>query len=87
MNHVASKAPVSVLICTKNEERNLSACLDSVAWAADPVVLDSFSDDRTVDIARERGARVVQRAFDNFSAHKNSPPFSVYRWQRNPTNR
>ena len=71
MNHVASKAPVSVLICTKNEERNLSACLDSVAWAADPVVLDSFSDDRTVDIARERGARVVQRAFDNFSAHKN----------------
>ncbi|MGB8990659.1 MAG: glycosyltransferase family 2 protein [Desulfobaccales bacterium] len=71
MTRDAPKAPVSVLICTKNEERNLPACLDSVAWAADPVVLDSFSDDDTVNIARDRGARVVQRAFDNFSAHKN----------------
>jgi len=66
-----NKPPVSVLICTRNEARNLKACLESVAWAGDLVVLDSFSDDDTVNIARRLGARVVQRPFDNFSAHKN----------------
>ena len=66
-----NKPPVSVLICTKNEERNLPGCLESVAWAGEVVVFDSFSDDATVDIARQSGARVVQRAFTNFSSHKN----------------
>ncbi len=66
-----NKPPVSVLVCTKNEARNLKACLESVAWAGDLVVLDSGSDDDTVNIARRLGARVVQRPFDNFSAHKN----------------
>jgi glycosyltransferase involved in cell wall biosynthesis len=65
------KTPVSVLICTRNEERNLGACLKSVSWADDCVILDSYSDDATVNIAQERGVRVVQREFDNFSAHKN----------------
>ena len=71
MSGDSRKSPVSVLICTKNEERNLGACLESVSWAADPVVLDSYSDDDTVAIAGRAGARVVQRVFDNFSAHKN----------------
>ena len=66
-----NKPPVSVLICTKNEERNLTSCLESVSWAGDVVVLDSFSEDDTVNIARQQGAKVVQRQFDNFSAHKN----------------
>lgn len=65
------KPPVSVLICTKNEARNLPGCLESVAWAGDVVVFDSFSDDDTVKLAGQLGARVVQRQFDNFSAHKN----------------
>jgi len=71
MTENSCKTPVSVLICTKNEARNLGACLESVSWADDCVVLDSCSDDHTVNIARERGARVVAREFDNFSAHKN----------------
>ena len=71
MTDQSPKSPVSVLICTKNEERNLGDCLKSVAWADDLVVLDSYSDDNTVNLAREGGARVVQRRFDNFSAHKN----------------
>jgi glycosyltransferase involved in cell wall biosynthesis len=71
MSPESPKSPVSVLICTKNEERNLSDCLKGVAWADDCVVLDSYSDDTTVTIAREQGARVVQRQFDNFSTHKN----------------
>lgn len=62
---------VSVLILTLNEEINIGACLDSLAWCDDVVVLDSLSSDRTTAIAQARGARVVERSFDNWSAHQN----------------
>ena len=62
---------ISVLILTLNEEQNLSDCLKSVAWCEDVVVLDSLSSDRSVEIARQAGARVVQRRFDNWAAHQN----------------
>jgi glycosyltransferase involved in cell wall biosynthesis len=62
---------VSVLILTKNEERDLPGCLDSVSWSNDVHVFDSLSEDRTLEIARARGARVTQRAFDNWAAHQN----------------
>ncbi len=55
---------VSTLIMTLNEEDNLPACLASLNWCDDIVVLDSFSTDRTVEIARAAGARVYQRAYD-----------------------
>ncbi len=64
--------PVSVLILTLNEEINLSACLKSVNFCDDIVVLDSFSSDKTLEIARDAGARVVQRRFDNYAAQRNS---------------
>ncbi len=63
--------PVSAIVLTLDEERNIAACLDSLERLGEVVVLDSHSGDRTVEIARARGARVVQRKFDNFSAHKN----------------
>jgi len=62
---------ISVLILTRNEEINLPACLASVRWSDDIVVLDSFSTDRTVEIAKASGARVIQRTFDNWAAHQN----------------
>jgi glycosyltransferase involved in cell wall biosynthesis len=62
---------VSVLILTLNEEINIAACLESVSWCDDVVVLDSLSTDRTQALAAEHGARVVRRAFDNWSAHQN----------------
>jgi glycosyltransferase involved in cell wall biosynthesis len=62
---------VSVLVLTLNEEINIGACLESLAWCDDIVVLDSLSTDRTRAVAEERGARVVTRAFDNWSAHQN----------------
>jgi glycosyltransferase involved in cell wall biosynthesis len=62
---------VSVLILTLNEEINIGACLDSLSWCDDVVVFDSLSTDRTCEIATERGARVVKRPFDNWSAHQN----------------
>jgi glycosyltransferase involved in cell wall biosynthesis len=62
---------ISVLILTRNEERNLPDCLESVRWSDDIHVLDSCSSDGTVEIARTGGARVIQRRFDNWSAHQN----------------
>ena len=62
---------LSILILTLNEEVNLPACLASVKWCDDIVVLDSYSSDRTTLIAGALGARVVQRKFDNWAAHQN----------------
>ena len=62
---------ISVLILTLNEEGNIGACLESVAWCDDVVVLDSYSVDKTRAIAEARAARVVPRAFDNYAAQRN----------------
>ena len=62
---------ISVLILTLDEEVNLGGCLDSVAWSDDVVVLDSFSCDGTPEIARARGARLLQRRFDNYAGQRN----------------
>lgn len=62
---------ISVIILTKNEEQDLPGCLESVAWSDDIHVYDSFSTDKTVEIAKKFGANVVQRHFDNWSSHQN----------------
>ncbi len=63
---------ISVLILTHNEEQDLPGCLDSVAWSDDIHVLDSGSTDRTLDIARQRGALLSQRKFDGFASQRNA---------------
>jgi glycosyltransferase involved in cell wall biosynthesis len=78
---------ISVLILTLNEEINLPSCLESVRWSDDIVVLDSLSTDRTVEIAKAAGARVVSRPFDN---ELNQRSFSIreiqfkHEWVYNP---
>ncbi|MBN2485005.1 MAG: glycosyltransferase family 2 protein [Bacteroidales bacterium] len=63
---------ISVVIITCNEEQNIGRCIDSVKEVADDiVVLDSGSADNTINIAKEKGARVFQHGFDNFVAQKN----------------
>jgi glycosyltransferase involved in cell wall biosynthesis len=62
---------ISILILTKNEEQDLPGCLESVRWSDDIHVLDSYSTDQTLEIARMGGARVTQRHFDNWSSHQN----------------
>jgi glycosyltransferase involved in cell wall biosynthesis len=63
---------ISVLILTRNEARDLPACLRSVAWSSDVHVLDSYSDDATVQIAVAHGARVSQRVFDGYASQRNA---------------
>ena len=65
-------APISVLIPVKNEAANLAACLASVAWCDDVVVVDSGSTDATRAIAQQAGARVVDFKWDGqFPKKKN----------------
>ena len=63
---------ITLTIITLNEESNLPRALDSVTDIADEiVVVDSGSADRTRELARERGARVYEQAFTDYSEQKN----------------
>jgi glycosyltransferase involved in cell wall biosynthesis len=63
---------LSVAIITRNEENNLAACLRSVAFADEIVVVDNASSDRTREVARAHGARVLEVAdWPGFGPQKN----------------
>ena len=62
---------ISILILTYNEAVNLEDCLDSVSSSDDIVVLDSGSMDESVNIAKNHGATVLIRPFDNYAAQRN----------------
>ncbi len=74
------KVALSVLILTRNEEKNIGDCLRSVAWAPEIFVVDSFSTDETLKIAKRMGAKTCQHAFENCAAQwnwaLNNVPFS-----------
>ncbi len=63
---------ISVIVITKNEEANLPRCLESVRWANEIIVVDSGSTDRTLEIARTRGAKVFSEEWKGYTAQKNS---------------
>jgi len=64
--------PLSVVIITYNEEHNIAGCIDSVKSLADEIiVLDSYSTDRTVEIARAHGAVIYQEKFRGYIGQKN----------------
>ena len=60
MAEQSSKVPVSVIIPVKNEERNIVACIESVAWADEIWVIDSHSTDRTLEFARKYTKNISQ---------------------------
>jgi glycosyltransferase involved in cell wall biosynthesis len=62
---------ISILILTKNEQQDLPGCLESVRWSDDVHVYDSYSTDRTLDLAHASGATVTRRPFDNWASHQN----------------
>lgn len=60
------------IVPTLNEEHNILDCLESLSWAKRRVVFDCFSDDRTVELAREAGAEVYQHPFENYAQFHNA---------------
>ncbi len=67
----AGPVPLAVVILTRNEEENLPHALASViGWAAEVWVVDSFSTDRTAQLAREAGAAVVPHEFAGYAAQR-----------------
>lgn len=62
---------ITATVITLNEEHNIAAALESLAWADEIVVVDSESIDRTVEIARRFTDRVFVRPWPGYSAQKN----------------
>ncbi len=71
LSPLEKKSSISACIISFNEERNIGECIDSVAWCDEVVVVDSLSEDRTAEIARERGARLIQNEWPGNVAQKN----------------
>jgi glycosyltransferase involved in cell wall biosynthesis len=61
---------ISACIITLDEADRIEACLASLAFCDEIVVVDSGSSDGTADLAAARGARVLSRAFDGYRSQK-----------------
>ncbi len=68
---LSMRKDISVIIIAKNEEKKIGDCLESVKWADEIIVVDSGSEDETVDIAKKHGARVVRHTKGGFSDWRN----------------
>ena len=62
---------ISALVLTKNEEEMIPHCLSCLQWVDEILVVDSFSNDRTVPLAEAAGARVLQHPFGGFASQTN----------------
>jgi glycosyltransferase involved in cell wall biosynthesis len=62
---------ISAAIVCQNEERNIKACLESVSWCDEIVVIDSGSTDKTVEIARKFTPKVIHNPWPGYVAQKN----------------
>lgn len=62
---------ISIVILTKNEERDLPGCLASIDWCDDIHVVDSASNDKTVSIAEQAGAKCKTNFFESFGKQRN----------------
>jgi glycosyltransferase involved in cell wall biosynthesis len=67
-----SSPGVAAVILTRNEAAHIGACVESVRWADRVVVFDSFSDDKTLDLARRAGAELLQSPFENYAQQRNA---------------
>jgi glycosyltransferase involved in cell wall biosynthesis len=65
------RLPLSVIITTFNEEVNVEACIESVLWADEILLVDSLSTDSTVERARQYPIRILQREYYGSAAQKN----------------
>ena len=77
-----SRPRISAVITTFNEERNIADCIESLLWCDEVVVVDSFSTDRTPEIARAyEKVRLLQRPYMGSASQKNwSMDQTQYEW-------
>lgn len=69
---MAKKQLLTALVITYNEEQNIKAVLNHLAFADEIIVVDSFSLDKTIEISSSfKHVKVVQRKFDNFASQRN----------------
>jgi len=69
---ISSEQLLTALVITYNEEQNIKIVLDDLAFADEIIVVDSFSSDKTFEIASSyQNVKVVQRTFDNFAFQRN----------------
>lgn len=73
--------PVSILIPTRNEEKNIHKCMETVGWSDDIWVVDSNSTDRTADIATRLGGKVVQFQWNGIGPRKKNWALDNIRWK------
>jgi hypothetical protein len=71
LRRLPGRAALSVIITTFNEEVNIADCIESVSWADEILVVDSFSTDRTVEIAQKYPVQLLQREYFGSAAQKN----------------
>ncbi len=65
------RATIAAVVITRNEEKNLAACLDSLAWVDELIVVDAESTDRTAELARRYTPRVFVRRWPGYGLQKN----------------
>ncbi len=66
------KIPISAIILTYNEEKNIEKCLKSIyEWVDEIFIVDSFSNDRTVEIAKKYTDKIYKHEFINYSEQRN----------------
>ena len=63
---------LTAVVLTLNEAGHIRRCIESLAWAGEVVVFDSFSNDGTVELAAAAGARVLQSRFENYAQQRNA---------------
>jgi (heptosyl)LPS beta-1,4-glucosyltransferase len=63
---------LTAIVLTYNEAEHIEECLKSLAFADERIVFDSISTDKTVELARNAGARVIQHKFENYAAQRNA---------------
>jgi glycosyltransferase involved in cell wall biosynthesis len=67
----ATAVPLTLLVITRNEAANIGACLDSVPFAREKIVIDACSEDDTAAVASAHGARVVSQPWLGFGRQRN----------------
>lgn len=81
----AIKMSISIIILTFNSEKTIAATLESACKVSDDIhIVDSFSTDKTLEIARHYGANVLQHEFENYGVQRNWAIYTLplkYDWQ------